>query len=96
MPIEIGAKTIGPVSAIAAIEARITSVPGNADTKPAVSQGANPAVFDKSPFAPGEAPFNAERVSEIRKAIEHGDYPVIPMRVADAMIAAGLLLRTMK
>lgn len=38
-------------------------------------------------------PVDAERVAEIRKAIEDGRYPVLPMRVADAMIAAGLLLR---
>jgi negative regulator of flagellin synthesis FlgM len=40
------------------------------------------------------APVDAERVATIRKAIEDGRYPVIPMQVADAMIAAGLLLRT--
>ncbi|HEY6816603.1 MAG TPA: flagellar biosynthesis anti-sigma factor FlgM [Croceibacterium sp.] len=40
------------------------------------------------------APVDAERVAEIRKAIEDDRYPVIPTRIADAMIAAGLLLRT--
>jgi negative regulator of flagellin synthesis FlgM len=40
------------------------------------------------------APVDAERVATIRKAIEDGSYPIIPMQVADAMIAAGLLLRT--
>ena len=39
-------------------------------------------------------PVDAERVAEIRRAIEQDRYPVIPFRVADAMIAAGLLLRT--
>lgn len=39
------------------------------------------------------APIDAERVATIRKALEDGRYPVIPMRVSDAMIAAGLLLR---
>ncbi len=38
-------------------------------------------------------PIDAERVAEIRRAIEEGRYPLIPMRVADAMIAAGLLTR---
>jgi negative regulator of flagellin synthesis FlgM len=45
-------------------------------------------------LAPGEPPVDADRVATIRKAIESGSYPVIPMRVADAMIAAGLLLRS--
>jgi len=40
------------------------------------------------------APVDANRVAEIRQAIEDGRYPVLPVRVADAMIAAGLLLRT--
>jgi len=40
------------------------------------------------------APVDADRVAEIRKAIEDGRYPVVPTRIADAMIAAGLLLRT--
>lgn len=44
--------------------------------------------------AGGAVPVDAERVATIRKAIEEGRYPIIPMKVADAMIAAGLLLRT--
>lgn len=54
------------------------------------------AVQRSAALDPGEAPVNAERVAEIRKAIEQGHYPVLPMKVADAMIAAGLLLRTGK
>lgn len=46
-----------------------------------------------SPANAGSAPIDRERVAEIRKAIEEDRYPVIPMRVADAMIAAGLLLK---
>ena len=42
----------------------------------------------------GEVPVSADRVAQIRKAIEDGHYPVIPARIADAMIAAGMLLRT--
>lgn len=54
------------------------------------------AVQRSAALDPGEIPVNAERVSEIRKAIEQGHYPVLPMKVADAMIAAGLLLRSGK
>lgn len=42
----------------------------------------------------GQPPVDAERVQVIRHAIETGTYPVIPTKIADAMIAAGLLLRT--
>jgi negative regulator of flagellin synthesis FlgM len=34
------------------------------------------------------APVNAERVAEIRKALQDGSYPLVPTRIADAMIAA--------
>ncbi len=53
---------------------------------------ANPAALSLT-TAGTSAPVNADRVAEIRKALEEGRYPVIPFRVADAMIAAGLLLR---
>ncbi|HET9630157.1 MAG TPA: flagellar biosynthesis anti-sigma factor FlgM [Novosphingobium sp.] len=42
---------------------------------------------------PGQPPVDADRVALIRKAIETGAYPIIPAKIADAMIAAGLLLR---
>lgn len=45
---------------------------------------------------PGHAPVDVERVSQIRKAVESGSYPLVPARIADAMIAAGLLLRSTK
>lgn len=44
--------------------------------------------------AGSEAPIDHERIAEIRKAIEQGHYPLTPMKIADAMIAAGYLLRT--
>ena len=40
---------------------------------------------------PGDqVPVNAERVAEIRRAIETGTYPLIPTEIADGIIAAGL------
>ncbi|MEL7688019.1 flagellar biosynthesis anti-sigma factor FlgM [Citromicrobium bathyomarinum] len=37
-----------------------------------------------------KAPVDADRVAEIRKAIEQGSYPLIPNEIADGIIAAGL------
>lgn len=34
--------------------------------------------------------FDAERVAQVRKAIEDGRYPLVPAKIADAMIAAKL------
>jgi negative regulator of flagellin synthesis FlgM len=47
-----------------------------------------------APSAGEAAPVDTDRVTVIRKAIEQGRYPVVPTRIADAMIAAGFLLRT--
>ena len=41
-----------------------------------------------------EAPIDAERVALIRAALDRGSYPLVPARIADAMIAAPLLLAT--
>ena len=38
-------------------------------------------------------PFDADRVAAIRKAIDQGSYPLLPGRMADAIIAARYLLR---
>jgi len=53
-----------------------------------------PTVVKSDALDPGAAPVDAERVQLIRKAIETGNYPVTPARIADAVIAAGLLLRS--
>lgn len=39
-----------------------------------------------------QIPIDAERVAQIRYALQEGTYPLIPSRTADAMIAARMLL----
>ena len=36
------------------------------------------------------APVDSDRVAEIRKAIKDGTYPILPVEIADGIIAAGL------
>lgn len=36
------------------------------------------------------APVQADRVTEIRKAIEEDRYPLLPVKIADALIAASI------
>lgn len=43
--------------------------------------------------AGSEAPVDSDRVAEIRNAIEQGRYAVSPAKIADAMIAAGFVVR---
>lgn len=44
--------------------------------------------------AGAEPPVDHDRVAQIRQAIEQGRYPLVPAKIADAVIAAGYLLRT--
>lgn len=49
--------------------------------------------LDAATFEAGQPTIDIERVAQIRKAVESGSYPLLPARVADAMIAAGMFLR---
>lgn len=93
MPIEIGPNRPAPARAIGAVDPWAARAARPDDAKNSgVARHVGPA--DKTvSLDPGEAPVDAERVAQIRKAIETGRYPVVPARIADAMIAAGLLLR---
>jgi negative regulator of flagellin synthesis FlgM len=44
----------------------------------------------------GPTPVDRERVATIKKAITTHSYPLIPARIGDAMIAAGMILRMPK
>lgn len=63
------------------------------ETKPTSTKA---AVVRSDAIDPGEAPVDTDRVSQIRKALEQGTYPILPTKVADAIIAAGLLLKVAK
>lgn len=41
----------------------------------------------------GSVPVDQTRVQQIRDAVNKGDYPLIPTKIGDAMIAAGMMLR---
>jgi len=55
-----------------------------------------PAAALTGTTAGANSPFDVDRVAQIRKAVEDGSYPLLPTRIADAMIAAGYLLRAPK
>ena len=91
MPIELG-----PTRAVGAVDARSARPSGGAAPRPGRPQAAEPAVMRTGAIDAGEPPVDTERVAQIRQAIERGTYPVIPTRIADAIIAAGILLRSGK
>jgi len=98
MPIE-SSPNIPGARPVGAIDARIVrGMAGARDEAPgtaaATPSGVPPTYQPSGALDPGQPPVDAERVQVIRHAIETGTYPVLPTKIADAMIAAGLLLRT--
>lgn len=84
---------IGPTRAVGAISNRLARETRGQTPTPAPAPDARAAA---SPVSAGQPPVDVERVAQIRKAVEEGTYPIVPTRVADAMIAAGFLLRIAK
>ena len=85
-----------PIRPTGAVDPRQTRPAAERAAPPAKAEPAAPAVEVDTTLTGAEAPVDHGRINEIRKAIEQGRYPVIPMRVADALIASGLLLRSGK
>ncbi|MEM7701634.1 MAG: flagellar biosynthesis anti-sigma factor FlgM [Pseudomonadota bacterium] len=56
--------------------------PDSASTKPGVSLEVSAALD------PSKPPVDTDRVSQIREAIKDGTYPLVPTKIADAIIAA--------
>ncbi len=90
-PIEVGSTT--PLGAAQARLSRAGSTTGAA-TPSLSGWSESPTVDASAALDPGAVPIDLDRVALIRKAVENGTYPVIPTQIADAMIAAGVLLRS--
>lgn len=93
---------LGPTRPVAPIESWTVRASGG-NREPAAKASGSPAaagasatVVRSDALDPGQPPVDAERVQMIRKAVESGTYPVVPAKIADAIIAAGIFLRTSK
>lgn len=85
---------IGSVQA-ASLNVRLARTASGTSDQPAKAETAEAdVVVLGDTLDAGEVPVNAERVKEIRKALESGTYPILPATIADGIIAAGLILRT--
>lgn len=84
---------LGPSRPVSAVDVRISRNAGVKQETPVKSDVAKSGVVRSTALEAGDAPIDVERVSQIRKAVETGTYPLIPAKVADAIIAAGYLLR---
>jgi negative regulator of flagellin synthesis FlgM len=87
---------LGPARPVSAVDARLARPAGAAKEAPARVEAGRAPVVRSDALDPGQPPVDAERVEIVRKAVENGTYPVIPAKVADAIIAAGFLLRNPK
>ncbi len=92
-PIELGSAL--PVGAVKSNTVR-TAQGGGGRAENAANSPSATVQIGSDMLDPGPAPVDAERVQVIRKAVEDGTYPLVPAKVADAIIAAGLLLRSPK
>lgn len=93
MPIE-PSQNVGQARPVGALDARIVRQVGGERPQPAAAKPVQTSPVQTSEaLDPGPIPVDAERVDVIRKAVENGTYPVVPAKIADAIIAAGLLLR---
>ena len=106
-PIELGPAGPQAAKAITSMGAAGAVGPKQVDTKPVPGRpvandtarshaSEQSAVVRSAVLDPGPQPVDSDRVALIRKAVEQGHYPVLPAKVADAMIAAGMLLRSGK
>jgi negative regulator of flagellin synthesis FlgM len=85
---------LGSTCPVGAIDARIARQQQASDTAPVRTDKPASPVVTTTALDAGEIPVDEGRVAVIRKAVESGSYPLIPARISDAMIAAGLLLRS--
>jgi negative regulator of flagellin synthesis FlgM len=87
---------VGPLRSLSAVETRLARKASENAAQTARAEKSEPAVVQSEVLDAGDTPVDVERVELIRKAVEEGTYPVVPARIADAMIAAGFLLRSGK
>lgn len=91
---------IVPARPVTSTQAALERKAGQLPARSSEPDGARSSDLVSGDFAatldPGEPPVDADRVELIRKAVESGDYSLVPTRIADAMIAAGALLRNPK
>lgn len=87
-----GIRPVGGAEPRLATGAVQTQAQAPAETPPATSNEAATQVSTTALDA-GQVPVDGERVSQIRKAIQSGTYPIYPTKISDAMIAAGIMLQ---
>lgn len=90
LPIEIG-----PTRRVGAVDAWTVRASGGSPSGSAKTDTAPATVVRSDALDAGDTPpVDADRIKVIKNAIETGNYPLVPAKIADALIAAQLLLRS--
>jgi negative regulator of flagellin synthesis FlgM len=90
---EIGAsRPVGAVQPNSVQPASQSPVAADAAPTPAPASD-TPQVETSLTTSAGTIPVDQSRVAEIRQAVQNGTYPVVPAKISDAMIAAGVMLQ---
>jgi negative regulator of flagellin synthesis FlgM len=89
---------IGASSSVSAVQLssvqQSTAAPNTGQaTKATTDTNATSDVQTSLSTSAGTAPVDQDRVEQIRQAVENGSYPLVPTKIGDAMIAAGVMLR---
>ena len=93
-PIEIS--QIAKVTPVRVDIAHTAGSNAKATLPPASAQDEAMVVRSGAAQAGPSAPVDHDRVSDIRTALRSGSYPLVPAKVADAMIAARYILTDVK
>lgn len=87
---------IGPARPLVESDrASVTSRPAAAPAAPSSRPGIAVEVGAAGEVDLASPPVDPERVEQIRNALRDGTYPLVPTRIADAMIAAQVSLAVM-
>lgn len=83
---------------VAGVDNRLATKAGKdaGETSPRTTAPAAPqqgvSIELKGSVDAAQPPVDAERVAQIREALKDGNYPILPVKIADAMIAARMML----
>ena len=93
-PIEFdGARGLQPVRKVALTSVQPVSTSVRSDGAVNHKPAQDGPMIEATRLAETAPRADADRVAQIRKAVENGSYPLVPARIADAMIAAEMFLR---
>jgi negative regulator of flagellin synthesis FlgM len=85
--------TVQPAAQTAVAADSTSTTPASTPASTTAQTSAAAEVQTSLTVSAGTVPVDQTRVDQIRKAVQNGTYPLVPTKIGDAMVAAGLMLR---